>query len=344
MNSAHKKASGRATVVAGAFAGGCARLAVAPLDVVKIRAQVDGDGRRWKADLRWLFRSIREQEGFRGFFRGNTPAMGLYVSYAACQFWCYEAAQQLVGGWSFVGRVPRDFGCGAVAAGAATVLTFPLDYMRTILAVENSKRLPTMRSVLERTLEHRGLRGLYDGCGASLMQIVPFMGLNFMFYEQVRRAIAAWRPPATAVPPEERRSSASVSAVAGLVAGVAAKLSVYPLDTLKRLLGVQMLLATTREGEMGSGCDEQQRRFIEIPRRDSTAGEGRSTSTSPRWSMLRTRTGLVGHALADVVERYGVLFLYRGASVAAAKVGVSSSLHFACFEAAMRWQAAWADE
>ena len=75
---------------AGATAGCIARLVVAPLDVVKIRLQVQieplhGGGGKYKGMLH-AFRTILAEEGLRGYWRGTLPALLLWVPYTAVQF------------------------------------------------------------------------------------------------------------------------------------------------------------------------------------------------------------------------------------------------------------------
>ena len=78
--------------LAGALAGGCARCVVAPLDVVKIRMQVQleptrtgAGGGKYSGTAQALACIFRE-EGLRGLWRGTLPALLLWVPYTAVQF------------------------------------------------------------------------------------------------------------------------------------------------------------------------------------------------------------------------------------------------------------------
>jgi len=78
--------------LAGACAGGAARLCVAPLDVVKIRLQVQlepvggGPGSGKYRGTGQALALIWREEGLRGMWRGTLPALLLWVPYTAVQF------------------------------------------------------------------------------------------------------------------------------------------------------------------------------------------------------------------------------------------------------------------
>ena len=81
-----------AQALAGAVAGGAARCVVAPLDVVKIRLQVQlepthgGAGAGKYSGTAQALRLIFREEGLKGLWRGTLPALLLWVPYTAIQF------------------------------------------------------------------------------------------------------------------------------------------------------------------------------------------------------------------------------------------------------------------
>jgi Mitochondrial carrier protein len=77
-------------VLAGAISGGASRLATAPLDVAKIRCQLDGGrGSPKYATLVRTLRSVYSEEGVIGLWRGTSAALLLWISYTAVQFGLY---------------------------------------------------------------------------------------------------------------------------------------------------------------------------------------------------------------------------------------------------------------
>lgn len=75
--------------LSGAVAGLLSRIVSAPLDVLKIRFQLQDSGRPKYTSVSQAVRNIIKEEGFRGLWKGNIPATYLWVSYSAFQFMCY---------------------------------------------------------------------------------------------------------------------------------------------------------------------------------------------------------------------------------------------------------------
>lgn len=148
-----EKGGGKAGVrdlLAGGFAGGVARMFVAPLDVIKIRFQVMGDSvtipsgenmPKVSKEYRSLGHAAREitaQEGVRALWKGNIPALVMIIPYVGIQFSCYQYYQR-----KFRRTVPQPYlsmVSGSFSAVVATFCTYPLDLIRTRLAVQTEPR------------------------------------------------------------------------------------------------------------------------------------------------------------------------------------------------------------
>ena len=116
---------------------------------------------------------------------------------------------------------------GAFAASVATVSSYPLDLVRTIMAAQGEPRVyTTMAGALQGQLRARGAAGVFAGLGTTLVEIIPYAGLQFGTYAALKTAIA------------EHNGGAPVSSgqkfAAGLGAGTAAKLLMHPLDVAKK--------------------------------------------------------------------------------------------------------------
>ena len=115
--------------MAGAIAGASARVCVAPLDVVKIRLQVQleaGAAGKYRG-LTHAVSTILREEGVRAMWAGTTPALLLWVPYTAIQFTVLNAFKDAADEWErarpgSTRGVPMNFIGGAVAGSAATVV------------------------------------------------------------------------------------------------------------------------------------------------------------------------------------------------------------------------------
>ncbi|KAL5338904.1 mitochondrial carrier domain-containing protein [Aspergillus crustosus] len=240
----------RQVVLAGGIAGLISRFCIAPLDVVKIRLQLQihslsdptslahHNGPVYKGTLSTL-KTILREEGITGLWKGNIPAELMYVCYGALQFTTYRSATQLLSQLD-PHRLPpplESFIAGALAGGVATASTYPLDLLRTRFAAQGSgthRVYGSLFSSIRDIARLEGTAGFFRGCSAAVGQIVPYMGLFFATYETLRPVMASV-PDALPfpVPP------GSGDAAAGVVASVLAKTGVFPLDLVRKRLQVQ---------------------------------------------------------------------------------------------------------
>ena len=212
--------------LAGACAGALARVCVGPLDVLKIRFQVQlepvlGEAAALQAagskyrGLGQALRLIVREEGVAGLWRGTVPGLLLTVPYTAVQFVTLQAvkgaaaarrrkerAEQHRGGGGRGAAAAAEeetsssspssllsFGAGAVAGAAATVASYPFDLLRTTLAAQGEPKV--YRGTLDAArgvLARSGPRGLYAGLGTTLVEIVPYAALQFGLYDGLTRA------------------------------------------------------------------------------------------------------------------------------------------------------------
>ena len=231
------------------MAGLISRFVIAPLDVVKIRLQLQshslsdplsyqhlrGRGPVYKGTIS-TFRTILAHEGLTGLWKGNVPAELMYISYSAIQFTTYRSTTQLLrrvtagGGEHGLPGAAESFLAGASAGAAATVATYPLDLLRTRFAAQgNDDRVYTsLRRAVAQIRRDEGPRGFFRGLAPALAQIVPFMGMFFAAYEALRPPLATLDLP-----------FGGGDALAGTLASVVSKTGVFPLDTVRKRIQVQ---------------------------------------------------------------------------------------------------------
>ncbi|KAH6897661.1 mitochondrial carrier domain-containing protein [Coprinopsis sp. MPI-PUGE-AT-0042] len=123
--------------VAGGCAGAASRTVVSPLERLKIIQQVQprGSSSEYKGVWRSLVRMWQE-EGFRGFMRGNGINCIRIVPYSAVQFTTYEQLKKLftVHGTREL-DTPTRLAAGALAGITSVCSTYPLDLVRSRLSI-----------------------------------------------------------------------------------------------------------------------------------------------------------------------------------------------------------------
>ena len=221
--------------MSGAVAGVGARCLTAPLDVLRIRLQLD-------VMQKPPWQHIWESSSVRCWFRGNAPATQLWMAYTGVQFSVYQHLQQQQQQQTTGGVASHHpFVAGAVAGLCATLVTYPLDLCRTALAAKQQHLQMTASTTSASTLSSRtmmgfakaihqqhGWRGFYAGVGPAVGQVVPYTGLSFWIYETLMAMSSSSSQQKTGDP-----------AFCGAVSGAVSKTIVYPLDTAKKRLQAQ---------------------------------------------------------------------------------------------------------
>lgn len=251
---------------AGAISGAVSRTVTSPLDVIKIRFQVQLEPTtQWallhrnsygQSKYTGMFQATKDifrEEGLPGFWRGNVPALLMVMPYTAIQFTVLHKLKTLVSGSSkaedHIQISPYlSYISGSLAGCAATVGSYPFDLIRTILASQGEPKVyPNMRSALVGILRDRGFQGLYAGLTPTLIEIVPYAGLQFGTYDTFKRWAIAWNRYRTSNPTDNALSSIQLL-LCGLAAGTCAKAVCHPLDVVKKRFQIEGLQRDPRYG------------------------------------------------------------------------------------------------
>uniref|UniRef100_A0A7S4UK77 Mitochondrial carrier protein n=1 Tax=Guillardia theta TaxID=55529 RepID=A0A7S4UK77_GUITH len=250
--------------IAGAISGVATRCCVAPLDVIKIRLQLQTNCQGSSRDYRGFlgtFQTIVRREGVVALWKGNLAAEFLWGGYMGTQFLAYRSLQNAIHHHTFMhgggrnnehasqaqdtrlndgSKVLRDLICGGLAGGFATMTTYPFDLVRTRLAAQTEPKI--YHGVLDafyRILISERMRGFYRGLAPSLIQVMPYMGIQFSIYEALKRFISTQT--------KEGSQGWKESMFCGCVAGSISKISTLPLDVTKKrmqVMGTTMLAAS----------------------------------------------------------------------------------------------------
>jgi solute carrier family 25 thiamine pyrophosphate transporter 19 len=303
------------SMMAGAFAGMLSRVVVAPLDVIKIRMQVQvepvgGGGTLGAGKYRGIAqcaRTILKEEGARGLWAGTVPALFLWVPYTAVQFAALGEFKRVArenGGDPE--KPPLAFLGGAVAGATATVVTYPFDVMRTVLAAQGSPRVyDSLPAAAAGILKNRGPAGLYAGVGVTLLEIAPASAIQFGVYALLRDVVCSDSASSSRTDDQSsRRESISplLNAACGFGAGSVARVIIHPLDVVKKRFQVAGLARSLRYGE-----------------RVATAEFSSFAS-----------------AFATIFRKEGVRGFYKGLTPGLIKSAPASAITFAAYEVASR--------
>ncbi|KAK9451267.1 mitochondrial carrier domain-containing protein [Limtongia smithiae] len=244
-----EKFTRRESIICGALAGVTSRFFVAPLDVIKIRQQLQSEPRRlrpfttgvppptYRGILHSIYR-IYTTEGLTALWRGNLPAELLYLLYGAVQFATLHQTNAVLATYApSVSPNVHHFVSGALAGALATTATYPLDLLRTRFAAQGSgpgdKAYGSMMASIPQIYKTEGMRGFFRGLRPAISQVVPYMGIFFAAYTPAKSAVS-YASMELGI-----RTFGFDDALAGMFAGVVSKTGVFPLDVIRKRLQVQ---------------------------------------------------------------------------------------------------------
>jgi solute carrier family 25 thiamine pyrophosphate transporter 19 len=299
--------------------------------------------------------SIAKNEGGpRSLFRGNVAASYLWMGYSMTEFWVYGhasgylrrlCAADAAGNYDVKVSVVIGFVAGAISGVCATVVTYPFDLCRTIFAargifpipatnvtwsnhttdlVSRSRRQwPYVQRRPPRTLydfareiyQGKGLGGFYAGIAPGLLQVIPYMGLNFALHDAAVMLSGS--------------NDSVVSGVAGMGAGVVSKFLVYPLDTVKRRLQAQAFYGTCPGGE------DTARKIPSFPK-DYHSARNTVPGTASRAALHHQSSHVVSYegmmdCFKEIGKKEGVAAFYKGLIPSLLKSSISTGASFWLF-------------
>jgi len=284
--------------VAGGVSGAVTRLLLQPLDVAKIRLQLQVEslksGKPKYRGLAHLLISLPREEGLQALWKGHLPAQALSFTYGLASFAVFES---LTGAMATeerssgpLVRSGLHFLCGGLGGCAGTLASLPFDVLRTRLVAQSRPVYTSSRHAMGQLWMEGGAPSFFKGLVPALLSTAPQSGLQFGFYSLLtflREILVKGR---------EERISLLGSFTCGGLAGLGSKAILYPLDVSKKRLQV------------------------------SGWGHGREgLGATPSYKGLN-------HCLREVFKSEGMRGLYKGVSPALLKAVLSTSLHFSVYE------------
>ncbi|RLU24974.1 hypothetical protein DMN91_003065 [Ooceraea biroi] len=284
--------------IAGAAGGFITRFLCQPLDVIKIRFQLQvepiskHDVSKYKSVLQ-AFVLIPREEGISALWKGHVPAQLLSIVYGMVQFYSYNVCMKMMQREPGMKRWNHSmhFIAGASAGSIATIVSFPFDTIRTRLVAQSNNR-QIYNGVLHSCsmiLRQESPRVFFSGLLPTLLQIAPHTGLQFAFYafftDFYRKHTSG-----------TEKTSVYNSILSGSAAGLIAKTIVYPFDLTRKRLQIQGF----QRGRVGFG------KFFQC-------------------------NGLLD-CLRVTVREEGVRGLFKGLVPSQVKAAATTALHFTVYE------------
>ncbi|RAL37939.1 unnamed protein product [Cuscuta campestris] len=173
-------------LISGAIAGAVSRTVVAPLETIRTHLMVGSNGHSTTE----VFNSIMTHEGWTGLFRGNLVNVIRVAPSKAIELFAYDTVKKNLSpkpGEQPKLPVPASLIAGACAGVSSTLVTYPLELVKTRLTVQRGV-YDGLLDAFVKILKEGGPRELYRGLTPSLIGVVPYAATNYCAYDTLRKA------------------------------------------------------------------------------------------------------------------------------------------------------------
>lgn len=170
-------------LVAGGLAGAVSRTATAPVDRLKMLLQVQEGSR---LSIREGMRLMSSEGSVRAYFKGNgtnvlkiAPETSIKLGLNDYLRHHIHADTDSVAPW-------ERMLCGGISGAVGQGLVYPLDTVRTRLAVCSSSEYGSIWSTASKLWRTEGLAAFYRGLVPSMCGILPYAGVDICLFELLK--------------------------------------------------------------------------------------------------------------------------------------------------------------
>lgn len=173
----------------GAISGAVATALTNPVEVLKVRLQMNPNSTR--GPIKEMSKIVSE-EGLKALWRGVGPAMARAGALTASQLATYDEAKQVLVKWTPLEEgFPLHLISSTVAGVVSTLMTTPIDMVKTRLMLQReSKRAGSYKSGLHcayQVIRTEGPLALYKGGLAIFARLGPQTTITFIVCEKLRQ-------------------------------------------------------------------------------------------------------------------------------------------------------------
>ena len=188
-----------AEVLAGGSAGACQVMFTNPLEIVKIRLQIQGEAAKAasregeafnKRSAAWIVRNL----GLKGLYRGASACLLRDIPFSAIYFPAYSHLKRDLFGESPSKKlgILQLLTSGAIAGMPAAYLTTPCDVIKTRLQVEARKGDTSYNGIVDcarKVFREEGFKALWKGGPARVIRSSPQFGFTLAGYELLQNLL-----------------------------------------------------------------------------------------------------------------------------------------------------------
>ncbi|CDP13493.1 unnamed protein product [Coffea canephora] len=215
-------------LISGAIAGAVSRTAVAPLETIRTHLMVGSSGH----SVTEVFHNIMEHDGWKGLFRGNMVNVIRVAPSKAIELFAYDTVNKNLSpksGEQPKLPVPASLVAGACAGVSSTLVTYPLELVKTRLTIQRGV-YDGLFDAFIKILQEGGPGELYRGLAPSLIGVIPYAATNYCAYDTLRKVYRK-------VFKQERIGNIETLLI-GSAAGAISSSATFPLEVARKQMQV----------------------------------------------------------------------------------------------------------
>ncbi|KAI0257068.1 mitochondrial carrier [Lactifluus subvellereus] len=180
-------------IAAGGTAGGCQVVFTNPLEIVKIRLQIQGEAAKAEGAVPRGAVHIVRQLGLLGLYRGASACLLRDIPFSAIYFPTYSHLKKDFFHEGYHGKTLsflETLTSAAIAGMPAAYLTTPADVVKTRLQVEARKGQTTYKGLADaftKIYREEGFKALFKGGPARIIRSSPQFGFTLVAYEYLHK-------------------------------------------------------------------------------------------------------------------------------------------------------------
>ncbi|XP_037664423.1 calcium-binding mitochondrial carrier protein SCaMC-1-like [Choloepus didactylus] len=169
-------------LLAGGIAGTCARTCTAPLDRLKILMQAQSSEPKKVKLMSHLMEMVKEG-GVISLWRGNGVNVLKIAPETAVKVCSYEQYKKFFASEEVKSEATEKFVSGAFAGATAQTFIYPLEVLKTKLAISRTGQYSGMLDCVRKIWKHERVRGFYKGLVPDFLAVIPYAGVDITIYE-----------------------------------------------------------------------------------------------------------------------------------------------------------------
>jgi len=218
--------------IAGAASGFLIGTLLQPLEIVKVCLIVNPmqlasiDKASFATSFATSVRMIYQMEGFKGFWRGLTPALMRIACGSAVYFQTLHKLSSKFKKNGFTGTY-SDFTSSGLARTLSSFACNPLTIIRTRFEVVGFKEYTNTWDAVKKINKKEGVKGFYKGSVACMMRDGPFAGLYYSILNISKKRLQ-----------HLNLNPSTNTMISGMVAGIIATTMTHPFEVLRTRIQV----------------------------------------------------------------------------------------------------------